>query len=201
MADNLSIAERVRNWLENKPYILEGLEKDLINLSELSRVIQRELKVKNIQAIKASLRRHSEKLRKIKQRREERVLEILRESKISLEDGVSVAITDKDMAIENQAKVKLDSYYLYLTEKSQINKIRNNFKANLINTYENCTALILSSTIKIERMPGVVAFLTSLLAQQNINILEFISCYTKTIIVVERIDALRSYQILSRMIG
>ncbi len=200
MSDS-SIAAQVRLWLKNKPYILEGLEKDLVNLSELSRIIQKDLKTTNIHAIKASLRRHSQELRKSKERREEKVLDLLKESRISLEDGVSIAITNKDIPIENQAKIKIDSYYVYLTEKTQIKKLLGEFKHNLLNVYENCTAIILNSTEKIEKIPGVVTFLTSLLAQQNINILEFISCYTKTIIVIERVDASRSYEVLSSIIG
>jgi hypothetical protein len=39
--------------------------------------------------------------------------------------------------------------------------------------------------------------MTSLLAEYGINIVEVISCYTETMIVVNRSDALVSYELLS----
>ena len=52
-----------------------------------------------------------------------------------------------------------------------------------------------------EATPGVVAFLATLLAEQNVNIVEFISCWTETIMVVEKKDSLKTYEILSNMVG
>ncbi len=48
---------------------------------------------------------------------------------------------------------------------------------------------------------GVVAFLTTLLAEQNVNIIEFISCWTETIIVVEKKDSLKTYEALTNIVG
>jgi len=56
----MTIAQDVRGYLRNKPYLLEALEKGIVNLSELSRQIQEELKTDNTSAIKAALRRYSE---------------------------------------------------------------------------------------------------------------------------------------------
>jgi hypothetical protein len=53
----------------------------------------------------------------------------------------------------------------------------------------------------METTPGVVSYLTSLLSGQNISSLAFASCYTETTIVVERKDALKSYEILSKAVG
>ena len=38
----MSVAQRVRNYLKNKPYLLEALEKGIVNLSELARLIQKD---------------------------------------------------------------------------------------------------------------------------------------------------------------
>jgi hypothetical protein len=53
----MTIAQNVRSHLRNKPYLLEALEKGIVNLSELSRQIKEELKIDNTSAIKAALRR------------------------------------------------------------------------------------------------------------------------------------------------
>ena len=93
----MTIAQNVRNHLRNKPYLLEALEKGIVNLSELSRQIQKDLKTDDISAIKAALRRYSEELQKHKQKREEKVLQLLKRSGIAVYDRKSVMITSKEL--------------------------------------------------------------------------------------------------------
>ena len=63
----MTIAQNVRSHLRNKPYLLEALEKGIVNLSELSRQIQEELKTENTSAVKAALRRFAEELQRKEQ--------------------------------------------------------------------------------------------------------------------------------------
>ena len=78
----MTIAQNVRNHLRNKPYLLEALEKGIVNLSELSRQIQEELKTDNTSAVKAALRRFGEELQRHKQKREEKVLSLCSDENI-----------------------------------------------------------------------------------------------------------------------
>lgn len=192
----MTIAQEVRDYLKNRPYMLEALEKGIVNLSELSRQIQKELKVNNIIAIKAALRRFSEELQKRKHKREEKVLKILKESNITLHDGNSVVVTSKPLEIEGIIKVNLGGKIVYLTDKNNLGKLN-----GVLQKHEDCVMIVIHSPTELESTPGVVAFLTSLLAEQNINIVEFISCWTDTIIVVEKKDSLKTYEILSSVIG
>jgi len=192
----MTIAQDVRNYLKNKPYILEALEKDIVNLSELSRHIQKELKTNNLTAIKAALRRFSDELQIRKQKREEKVLQILKKSTVIVHNGKSVAITNKPVETKERIQVDLEGKFVYLLEKNNLDEI-----TDTLNVHENCTMIVIHSPEELEATPGVVAFLTSLLAEQNINIVEFISCWTDTIIVVERKDNLKTYEILSNITG
>lgn len=195
-----SVANLVRLYLRNKPYILEGLEKGIINLSELSRRIQKELKLQSFHAVKAAVRRYAEQRRRIKHKREEKVLRLLKKSRIKLIEGISVVIANEEIELETIAKVRVDSAFVYLTQLP-IEKLKKYLEEKDITLHRNCVALIISSPEDIEKIPGVVAFLTSILAEDNINIIEFISCYTETIIVIDRGDSLRAYEILIRVIG
>jgi aspartokinase len=192
----MTIAQDIRNYLKNKPYILEALERGIVNLSELARQIQKELKTGNVIAIKAALRRFSNELQKSKRRREEKVLQLLKKSTITVYDGKSVAITDRSLETKNEIKVNLEGKFVYLLEKNTLAQI-----SNALRIHENCAMIVIHSPEELEATPGVVAFLTSLLAEQNINIIEFISCWTDTIIIVEKRDSLKTYEILSNIIG
>jgi aspartokinase len=66
--------------------------------------------------------------------------------------------------------------------------------------HEDCTMIVVHSPEELEVTPGVVAFLATLLAEQNVNIIEFISCWTETIMVVDKKDSLKAYEVLSNMV-
>jgi hypothetical protein len=192
----MTIAQNVRNHLRNKPYLLEALEKDIVNLSELSRQIQEELQIENMSAVKAALRRFSEELQKHKQKREEKVLQVLKRSAMAVYDRKSVIITTKEIDTKTGMKVDLLGKVVYLLDRSDMP-----VRITSLVKHDNCTMIVVHSPEELEATPGVVAFLTTLLAEQNVNIIEFISCWTETIIVVEKKDSLKAYEVLSNLIG
>jgi aspartokinase len=192
----MPIAQNVRNHLRNKPYLLEALEKGIVNLSELSRQIQEELQIGNTSAVKAALRRFSEELQKHKQKREEKVLQVLKRSAMAIYDRKSVVITTKEINTKTGMKVDLLGKVVYLLDRSDMPE-----RISALVKHDNCTMIVMHSPEELEATPGVVAFLTTLLAEQNVNIVEFISCWTETIIVVEKKDSLKAYEVLSNLVG
>jgi aspartokinase len=192
----MTIAQNVRNHLRNKPYLLEALEKGIVNLSELSRQIQEELKTDNTSAVKAALRRFSEELQRHKQKREEKGLQVLKRSGIAVYDRKSVMITGKEISTKSGMKVDLLDKFVYLVDRSDMPE-----RISTLVKHDNCTMIVVHSPEELEATPGVVAFLTTLLAEQNVNIIEFISCWTETIIVVEKKDSLKAYEVLSNVVG
>jgi aspartokinase len=192
----MTIAQNVRRYLRNKPYLLEALEKGIVNLSELSRQIQEELKTENTSAVKAALRRFAEELQRHKQKREEKVLQVLKRSGMAVYDRKSVMITNKEIAVKNALKVDLLNKYVYLLDRSDLPE-----RISALVKHEDCTMIVVHSPEELENTPGVVAFLATLLAEQNVNIIEFISCWTETILVVEKKDSLKAYEVLSNMVS
>ena len=189
-------AQNVRNYLRNKPYLLEALEKGIVNLSELSRQIREELKTGNATATKAALRRFAEELQKHKQKREEKVLSLLKRSGIAVYDQKSVIITAKEIETKTGMKVDLPGKFVYLLDRADLPE-----RISTLVKHDNCTMIIVNSPEELEATVGVVAFLTALLAEQNVNIIEFISCWTETIIVVEKKDSLKAYEALTNLVG
>ena len=193
----MTIAQSVRNHLRNKPYLLEALEKGIVNLSELSRQIQKELSARaNTPAVKAALRRYALDLQKHKQKREERVLQVLKRSGITVFDKKAVIITSKELETSSGMKVDLLGKHVYLLDKGELPE-----RVSTLVKHDNCTMIVVHSPEELEATPGVVAFLTTLLSKQNVNMIEFISCWTETIIVVEKKDSLKTYEVLSNIVG
>jgi len=192
----MTTAQDVRNHLRNKPYLLEALEKGIVNLSELSRQIQEELKTSNMTATKAALRRFSAELQKHKQKREEKVLQIIKRSGIAVYDRKAVIITAKEIAVKDGMKVDLPDKFVYLLDRADLPE-----RISTLIKHDNCTMIVINSPEELEATVGVVAFLTTLLAEQNVNIVEFVSCWTETIIVVDKKDSLKTYEALTNLIG
>jgi hypothetical protein len=192
----MTIANNVRSYLRNKPYLLEALEKGIVNLSELSRQIQEELKTSNTSAVKAALRRFSEELQRHKQKREEKVLQVLKRSGMAVYDRKSVVVTNREVDVKNALKVDLLNKHVYLLDRSDLPE-----RISTLVKHEDCTMIVVHSPEELEATPGVVAFLATLLAEQNVNIIEFISCWTETIMVVEKKDSLKAYEVLSNMVS
>ncbi len=197
----MSIANDVRIYLRNKPYMLEAIEKDIANLSKLARVVQDDLKIDSDYAVKAALLRFSEEVKKTKHKREEKILDIFKRCKVSVWDNISLLISDKHIDVENRAKVKIEPYHIYIVDKRIFEKLKKDIKDELIQFFDECTVLHISSPKEIQKTPGYLATVLSILAEQNINVIEFLSCYAETIILVERFDALRSYEILYKLMG
>jgi uncharacterized protein Smg (DUF494 family) len=158
-------AQNVRNYLRNKPYLLEALEKGIVNLSELSRQIQKELKTKNTTATKAALRRFAEELQRHKQKREEKVLQLLKRSGIAVYDRKSVIITAKEVTDKKGLKVDLLDKFVYLLDRADLPE-----RISTLVKHDNCTMIVINSPEELEATVGVVAFLTTLLAEANVNI-------------------------------
>lgn len=183
-------------YLKNKPYTLESLDRDIVNYSALARIIQKDLQIGNYHAIKAALRRYSEELRENGISIEQHALSILASSRITIQSGISVVISSSDASVKNSGKIKLSDYYIYLvTDRQELKQLKRS--RGLIKLHEDAAAIIMHSEERLESLPGFVAFIASLLAEQNINIIEFVSCYTETLIVVSRSDALKSHELLT----
>jgi aspartokinase len=105
-------------------------------------------------------------------------------------------ITTKEINTRTGMKVDLLDKYVYLLDRGDLQG-----RINALVKHDNCTMIVMHSPEELEATPGVVAFLTALLAEQNVNIIEFISCWTETIIVVEKKDSLKAYEVLSNLVG
>ncbi len=195
----MPISELVRVYLKNKPYTVESLDRGIVNFSALARIIQRELGVKNYHAIKAALRRYAEGLKERDVSIERHAMSILKYSKISIQSSVAVVISTSDVDVKKSSKIKLSDYFVYLVqddaELRALKKSRGTIKVQ-----ERASEILIHSEERLEALPGFVAFIASLLAEQNINILEFVSCYTETLLVVGRSDALKSHELLMGII-
>ena len=187
-----SIAQQVRDTIQMRPSLLDALNMKIVNYSALARVLQEEIGEGSLEAVKAAVIRVADEISLDRSLREEAVQSILKDTKVRLQDKIGVVISSIRLDIPHIVTAHLTDQYVYIVDQTIMkNKLPENaqFQKNLV-------ALILLSPPLVEVTPGFVAFITQLLASRNINIVEFISCSTNTIIILDSSQALQAFSLL-----
>lgn len=208
----MNISHVTWKFINENPQIKYCLRKGLINYSSLSRIICSELnldKKKHFDAILIACRRHHSKLKKEKEH-EKKISEILKGSKLEVKNKIVVFIIEKDVYFGNITElhkdIKKQTEVFHIIEGSNTitlittdeftSKVEKLFKNKIIKVTKNLAEIILKSSEAVEDTPGVVAYLTSLLASNNINILETMSTWTDTLFVIEEKDIAKMMEVL-----
>ncbi|MCW4050166.1 MAG: hypothetical protein NWE89_10585 [Candidatus Bathyarchaeota archaeon] len=187
-----SVAQQVREAIQMRPSLLDALNMKIVNYSALARMLQDELGEGSTEAVKAAIIRVADEISNDRGLREEAVQSILKESKVRLQDKIAVVISSIRLEIEHIVQAQLTDQYVYIVDQTTLkDQLPEQVKVEM-----NLVALILLSPPIVENTPGFVAFITQLLASRNLNIVEFISCSTNTIIILDSKDALKAFSLL-----
>ncbi len=189
-----SVSENVWLYVKGKPYLQEALEKGVVNYSALARMIDREMEGKNFDAVKAALRRLNERLKKERRNVEQKVLKVIRASRLEMRDKIAVIISNRKLDMPVIAVAKSASGYTYIVEENVAE--RAGYK-DFIKIQKNLSMITIISPESLEDTPGVLAYLLSSLAAENINVVEFVSCYKDTLLVFKNADITNAFEILS----
>lgn len=197
MADNTpdrttSVAQLVRDTIQMRPSLLDALNMKVVNYSALARLLQEEMGEGSLEAVKAAIIRVADEISEDRGLREEAVLGILKESKVRLQDKIAVVISPIRLDIPHIVTAHLTDQYVYIVDQTTMKQRL----PEQVKVESNQVALILLSPLRVETTPGFVAFVTQLLASRNLNIVEFISCSTNTIIILSPRDALTAFSLL-----
>jgi len=207
----MNITKLTEKYIESKPSIKDCLKKDMVNFSKLARTIIKENKLKNndFDAVLIACRRYKRKLKKEFQH-EEQILDLLKKTKISLKTKIAVIVLEKTIFFNNlieigkKIKKTNEEFHMFegpssitvITSQEFLPEIKKTFKNSIIKINKDLVAVILKSPENIENLPGVVAFTYSLLADNSVNLVESMSCWTDTIFVVNEKQIAKVMEVL-----
>ncbi|MEM2146960.1 MAG: ACT domain-containing protein [Candidatus Jordarchaeaceae archaeon] len=218
--EGISIAEAARLIVGGKPSILDGMRQGVINFSALADMIKDQVmemvgkKEVNVDSIKMALMRYAEELKSKKQFLERRIAEVAANSILELKNNEAVVTINHKGVISRRGEIlkAIDSFrFLQLTQGTETFTVVTDLhskkkivevvgESNIILEIDDQSAIIIVSPKQIIEVPGVIAYITDLLSTNGINITQIISCYTDTLLIVDRKDALKAYQILENKI-
>jgi aspartokinase len=191
-SETKSVARMVREAIQMRPSLLDSLKMGIVNYSALARMLREEIGEGSTEAVKAAVIRIAEELSKERRLQEEEVRSILKESKVRLQDKIAVLISSIKLDIPYIFTAYLTDSYVYIVDQTSLTKAL----PEQVQVMSNLVALVLLSPDRVETTPGFVAFITQLLGSRDINIIEFISCFTNTVIVLDSKDALKAFSLL-----
>jgi len=209
-----SAALLTREYIDRHPSIRDCLSKDIVNFSSLARLIMAELGLQNEEAILAAARRYAHELGRSDT--EGAILSLLGESRLELKTRIGIITAKNDWHVLSHLEGPV---WKTLTEKSTLQVIQGTNaitvitddkhldevaaavgKEYILKVRRDLAELCVKSPKRIEEVPGVVAYLSGMLAEHGINMLETVSCYTDTIFLVEKQDRMRAFEALSRRV-
>ncbi len=212
-----SIAEVVRRIITSRPILLDFICMDVVNYSALARKIREEVssllgKNVSVDAIKMALIRFAEKACPNREEMISKVKRVIERSSIELKSDIAVVTIRKEAVLINidgiarlaararffQMAQGLRSFTIALSKEDLPDLIALVGKESVEDLQLNQVALLIVSPTEIISTPGVIAYITNLMAFNGINITHIVSCYRDTIIVVKREDALRAYEVIER---
>jgi predicted regulator of amino acid metabolism with ACT domain len=215
----VNIQKEVEEYVKIHPFVRIALFENLINYSKLSRRIIRDLKLEHsdIDAIIVACRRVYSKHNKKINKEQISIKDILESTSLQIKNKVSVIILSSNTPDEkidalrksveevnknnNQKEIlhiiRGVSVITIITSDDIACRVCKTFSRFLIKETSNLVEVILKSSARLEEVPGVIAHLYSLLAENGINIVETMSCWTDTILVINQKDLGLTIDLLS----
>lgn len=196
----MNLTRITESYINEHPSIKDTLKKGLINYSSLARKIieDKDLPEDKFDAVLIACRRTYSKLKKDKGK-ENKILEILKKSKVELKNKIVVIVLEKDIHMPNLLEVEKKavkasevfhivqspSAITVATSEDFLGELKKVFKNKILTQETGLAEITLKSPKEIETTPGAVAYLYSLLGENNINVLETMSCWTDTIFIIK----------------
>ena len=210
----MSVSEIVKKLTEDQPFLLEALSRGILNFGNLAAELRPKVeavlgKKVNESAIVMALRRYAEE---VKERSGK-----IKKLKLDCEITMKTAICDFNMVKSPSLLQQLKDFY------SLVDLDRGDFLNITIGNHEISIAISQKHHDKIESMlkkekildkqtdlvaltinfgdeffhtPGIIYQVLQALAWRNVNLLEIISTLTELTIVIEKKDAIKSYEVL-----
>lgn len=215
----LSISDAVRRVITTHPSILDCIKLDVINYSSLARLLVDEVrrvggfKSVSVNAVKMGIIRFSETL-KSRKSFDEVIRDILAETTVELQTDLKLITLRREVLLtrlKDFIPVIMQARFFQLTQGTKtftlvvsedIGKEVVKFfgKDSIEEIIDDQSAIVLISPKEIIAVPGVISYITSLLSWHGINITQVISCYVDTILVLNRRDVLRAYNLIEELI-
>ena len=191
------ISKRVSEYLSSNPCAMESLQSGIVNYSSLARYLMKQLKTQNFNAVLAAIKRYPERNPSL----ESAYRSALVESRI--EAFYSMTNLTVRNSVDNFVKVSriyADIYgsggkirvvqgsqgIVMVIDKKNTPEVRKKFSSDEILSFrDNLAELVVISRLIIEKLRGYVAYISTILAINGINVYQVASFYNDVTYIMD----------------
>ncbi len=191
------ISKRVSEYLSANPCAMDSLQSGIVNYSSLARYLMKQLKTQNFNAVLAAIKRYPERNPSL----ESAYRSALSESRI--EAYYSITNLTVRNSVENFVKVSNIYSAIYgsggkirvvqgsqgivmVIDKKNTPEVRKRFPPEEILSFrENLAELVIISPLIIEKLRGYVAYISTILAINGINVYQVASFYNDVTYIMD----------------
>lgn len=204
----MSLAQDCRETASRYPYVIDALREGIVNYRALARRLKPEVEEHrgdevDIEAVTTALRRYGKDLQEGGGRLEE-VKRVLSESRVSLRGNVvSITATEIQPVTTESGFIHLvrgRNYTTVVTDDRNLEELMENVEGEVVEERHDLTGITVESPEEIAEVPGVLSHMVARFMSEGINIVDITSCYTETIIVVEKRDSVKALEVLEEVI-
>lgn len=215
----ITIPEVVEKIVRKTPFLEEGLNQGIINLSALARLIKKEVEKGTMKEVKVgAILMALKRLPKTATLRP-KALEVLKKSHdLIVRSGLTeITVLNTNFSVEKHKEIieilgEERKFFLTITQgifettiifsnelKRNIEKIFK--KEKIIAQFTNLSSITIRLPGKIVLTPGVFYTILKLLAWEGINIVEVVSTFSEFTIILENKEVDRAFSILKKNLG
>lgn len=196
-----SVSQLVWLYVKQRPFLKEVIREGVVNYSALARKISITAfgSPERQNAVKMALIRLGQREDLLESDLESKILSVLRKSSMVMKNKVAVVISKRELeGVSPLSTAKSGRHITCILEQREMEKVHSRL---IWKSEEDLNLIIIESPEEVEEVPGVISYILGALASEGVNVVEFISCYTDTILVVKAADTERTFKILSSIMG
>ena len=205
----MTTTKAVQDYVMGNPPVKDCLARGIVNYAALGRRIVGELgsEVSSFEAVVIALRRLQEKLAKGSQSK--RIMEVLKNSTLEIKSRICAVTIEKDifseplMDVERMVKKSKRLFFAIegtetitlIFQSTDLAMVRGRFKRSIVNVREDMSLISLHCE-GVQSVPGVTAYLSGLFYEHDVNIYEFMSCWSDNLFIIKTGDVGKVIQFL-----
>ncbi|MFH1308053.1 MAG: hypothetical protein ABIH72_04330 [archaeon] len=206
----------VQRLLDHDVAIKRDLSRGVINKRALAQYIQKHLHTdESIDAVMSAIRRYEFDISE--EKRFVNAGELIKNGKISTKTGIAIVVLVKEPSVQELLPklftaiqhtrgkilriIQAEESIKIIVDEENISKVTNLFKKNdVLNIEHNLGEINMELAPTSAKVPGILAILFTELANNNINVVEAISCVPELLWFVNQKDLLKAHQTFLELI-
>ncbi|MFG1445552.1 MAG: ACT domain-containing protein [Thermoplasmatales archaeon] len=191
------ISKRVSEYLSSNPCAMESLQSGIVNYSSLARYLMKQLKTQNFNAVLAAIKRYPERNPSLESAYRSALIESRIEAfysmtnltvRNSVDNFVKVSRIYSDI-YGSGGKIRVvqgSQGIVMVIDKKNTPEVRKKFSSDEILSFrDNLAELVVISPLIIEKLRGYVAYISTILAINGINVYQVASFYNDVTYIMD----------------